>query len=164
MIKNIPNKYSLKLLADEIDQEHADTYDFLYLPFDYNVISLLSQNNCNVGYAFINFLNPSFIKHFYECFNEKKWSKFKSLKVLAQFNIDLRAYVCEAAGSAESYRALLQLQGTQPEGKAVPSHHQGFLTAIRPARKAAPEQAIVTEFFNYNLTMKRTGLTGEGNQ
>jgi uncharacterized membrane protein len=37
MIKNIPNKYSLKLLAEEIDQKHPDTYDFLYLPFDYNV-------------------------------------------------------------------------------------------------------------------------------
>lgn len=81
MIKNIPNKYSLKLLAEEIDEHHADSYDFLYLPFDYNVRGLLVQNNCNVGYAFINFLSPHFIKLFYERFNQKKWSKFKSLKV-----------------------------------------------------------------------------------
>lgn len=65
MIKNIPNKYSLKLLADEIDQDHSETYDFLYLPFDYNVLFGVIQNNCNVGYAFINFINPSFIKGFY---------------------------------------------------------------------------------------------------
>lgn len=37
MIKNIPNKYSLKLLSDEIDEKHANTYDFLYLPFDFDV-------------------------------------------------------------------------------------------------------------------------------
>lgn len=38
MIKNIPNKYSLKLLSDEIDEAHANMYDFLYLPFDFDVI------------------------------------------------------------------------------------------------------------------------------
>ena len=37
MIKNIPNKYSLAALADEIDISHPNCYDFLYLPFDYNV-------------------------------------------------------------------------------------------------------------------------------
>ena len=37
MVRNIPNKYSLKLVSDEIDASHGDCYDFLYLPFDYNV-------------------------------------------------------------------------------------------------------------------------------
>ena len=37
MIKNIPNKYSIKSLADEIDLKHANTYDFLYLPCDIKV-------------------------------------------------------------------------------------------------------------------------------
>lgn len=41
MIKNIPNKYSLKLLSDEIDEKHADRYDFLYLPFDFNVSKII---------------------------------------------------------------------------------------------------------------------------
>jgi len=42
MIKNIPNKYSLKLLSDEIDEKHANHYDFLYLPFDFDVRMRLS--------------------------------------------------------------------------------------------------------------------------
>lgn len=81
MIKNIPNKYSLKLLSDEVDEKHANHYDFLYLPFDFDVSRWVIQNNCNVGYAFINFLHPNYLKLFYENFNNKKWLKFRSVKV-----------------------------------------------------------------------------------
>lgn len=37
MIKNIPNKYTIQFLSDEIDRDHANTYDFLYLPCDIKV-------------------------------------------------------------------------------------------------------------------------------
>jgi len=37
MIKNIPNKYTVQLLAQEIDDELANSYDFLYLPCDIKV-------------------------------------------------------------------------------------------------------------------------------
>ena len=37
MIKNIPNKYTVQLLAEEIDSEMANSYDFLYLPCDIKV-------------------------------------------------------------------------------------------------------------------------------
>lgn len=40
MIRNIPNKYTVNELADEIDSEHANTYDFLYLPCDPKVVFL----------------------------------------------------------------------------------------------------------------------------
>ena len=51
MIKNIPNKYTAKALLDEIKINHKDKYDFFYLPLD------SKGNSCNIGYAFINFLN-----------------------------------------------------------------------------------------------------------
>lgn len=38
MIKNIPNKYTVQFLAEEIDREHANSYDFLYLPCDIKVL------------------------------------------------------------------------------------------------------------------------------
>ncbi|GLT52570.1 hypothetical protein SLA2020_259030 [Shorea laevis] len=74
MIKNIPNKYTSKMLLAAIDENHLGTYDFLYLPIDF-------KNKCNVGYAFINMLSPSLIIPFYEAFNGKKWEKFNSEKV-----------------------------------------------------------------------------------
>lgn len=37
MIKNIPNKYTQKMLIQAIDRNFAGTYDFLYLPIDFKV-------------------------------------------------------------------------------------------------------------------------------
>lgn len=37
MIRNIPNKYTIKDLSEEIDFYLENTYDFLYLPCDFKV-------------------------------------------------------------------------------------------------------------------------------
>ncbi|XP_031400459.1 protein MEI2-like 4 isoform X2 [Punica granatum] len=74
MIKNIPNKYTSKMLLAAIDERHRGTYDFIYLPIDF-------KNKCNVGYAFINMTDPSQIIPFYKAFDGKKWEKFNSEKV-----------------------------------------------------------------------------------
>lgn len=74
MIKNIPNKYTSKMLLAAIDERHKGTYDFIYLPIDF-------KNKCNVGYAFINMTDPRQIVPFYQSFNGKKWEKFNSEKV-----------------------------------------------------------------------------------
>ncbi|KAH7415067.1 hypothetical protein KP509_14G026200 [Ceratopteris richardii] len=74
MIKNIPNKYTSKMLLAAIDENHRGMYDFLYLPIDF-------KNKCNVGYAFINMTSPDHIIPLYQAFNGKKWEKFNSEKV-----------------------------------------------------------------------------------
>ncbi|CAG9332659.1 unnamed protein product [Blepharisma stoltei] len=76
MIKNIPNKYTQQMLLDSIDKHFSKTYDFFYLPIDF-------KNKCNVGYAFINFLEPVTIVKFYEEYNGKRWERFNSEKICA---------------------------------------------------------------------------------
>ncbi|KAK3152877.1 hypothetical protein QOZ80_2BG0164800 [Eleusine coracana subsp. coracana] len=76
VIKNIPNKYTQKMLLDVIDETHERTYDFFYLPVDL-------KNKCNVGYAFINMIYPSFIVSFHKAFTGHKWEKFNSEKVVS---------------------------------------------------------------------------------
>jgi len=65
--------------------------------------------------------------------------------------VDLRAYIRPSAGSAEPYRALLQLQGAQPEGKALSPHNQRLLPVVRLTGTPASEPALVTDFFNHNF-------------
>jgi len=86
MIKNIPNKYTSKMLLATIDEHHRGTYDFIYLPIDF-------KNKCNVGYAFINMTSAQHIIPFFQTFNGKKWEKFNSEKVasLAYARIQGRA-------------------------------------------------------------------------
>ena len=73
MIRNIPIKYTEKMLNEALIEFHGK-YDCLYLPYDY-------EKNGNKGYAFINFVNPLHILYFYERFNGKKWAHFESSKI-----------------------------------------------------------------------------------
>ena len=74
MIKNIPNKYTISSFLDEINTYFKFTYDIFYLPIDY-------VNKCNLGFAFINFVEPFHIILFYELYSGKKWKKFNSEKI-----------------------------------------------------------------------------------
>ncbi|GLU06122.1 hypothetical protein SLE2022_231800 [Rubroshorea leprosula] len=88
MIKNIPNKYSQKLLLNMLDnhcihcnEQIADgdnqplsAYDFVYLPIDFN-------NKCNVGYGFVNMTSPEATWRLYKAFHHQHWEVFNSRKI-----------------------------------------------------------------------------------
>jgi hypothetical protein len=74
MIQNIPNKYTGKRLTAEINKTSKDKYDFFYLPIDF-------KNNCNMGYAFINFIHRAYILDFYYTYDSKRWPNYNSEKV-----------------------------------------------------------------------------------
>ncbi|KAK9821128.1 hypothetical protein WJX81_004114 [Elliptochloris bilobata] len=74
MIKNVPNKYTQRMLLDTFDRRFRGEYDFFYLPIDY-------KNKCNLGYCFMNFMNAELTAECYEEFHQKRWEEFNSKKV-----------------------------------------------------------------------------------
>ena len=73
MIRNIPIKYTTKVLEKELEYFNGK-FDCLYIPFDY-------ENGGNKGYAFLNLINPYHVLLFYEVFQGKCWSFFESKKI-----------------------------------------------------------------------------------
>lgn len=74
MIKNIPNKFTINMLIDFLNQTHFGRYDFLYLRMDF-------KNKCNVGYAFVNFVSVKDVQSFYKRISGKGWKNFTSSKI-----------------------------------------------------------------------------------
>ncbi|XP_051122451.1 protein terminal ear1 [Andrographis paniculata] len=95
MIKNIPNKYSQKLLLNMLDnhcihcneqlaagdgggdggeEQPLSAYDFVYLPIDF-------INKCNVGYGFVNMTSPEATLRLYKAFHHQNWEVFNSRKI-----------------------------------------------------------------------------------
>lgn len=76
MLRNIPNKVDQLTLKEYIDETSKGLYNFLYLRIDF-------RNICNVGYAFINFVDPIDIVDFVKAKSGTRWyiaidSKYKS--------------------------------------------------------------------------------------
>ena len=74
MVRHIPNKYTLATMLEELNLDFKDKFDVFYLPIDYG-------SNANLGFAFINFVDPLHILHFYETFRGKRWRRFNSEKI-----------------------------------------------------------------------------------
>ncbi|KAL8726930.1 MAG: hypothetical protein Q9166_006387 [cf. Caloplaca sp. 2 TL-2023] len=74
MLRNIPNKIDQAMLKDIVDETSWGRYDFMYLRIDF-------ANNCNVGYAFINFEDPYYIIEFVNARSGHRWNRFNSDKV-----------------------------------------------------------------------------------
>ncbi|KAL3469388.1 meiosis protein MEI2 [Aspergillus californicus] len=74
MLRNIPNKIDQTMLKAIVDETSYGKYDFMYLRIDF-------ANNCNVGYAFINFEDPIDIIDFVKARAGRTWNCFNSDKV-----------------------------------------------------------------------------------
>lgn len=74
MVRNIPNKYSQRMLQDVFTNFGFDnTFDFLYVPADF-------FHRLNLGYCFINFKKPEFAQQFAHIFQGYHLPAFKSKK------------------------------------------------------------------------------------
>eukprot|EP00929_Paragymnodinium_shiwhaense_P056874 TRINITY_DN28475_c0_g1_i1.p1 TRINITY_DN28475_c0_g1~~TRINITY_DN28475_c0_g1_i1.p1 ORF type:complete len:477 (-),score=114.79 TRINITY_DN28475_c0_g1_i1:338-1591(-) len=79
MLRNIPNKYTQKMMVDVIRREgYTHEVDFMYLPIDF-------KNRCNVGYVFINFRTEHaclrFAAEFHQAASREKLPGFNSQKI-----------------------------------------------------------------------------------
>jgi RNA recognition motif-containing protein len=76
MLRNIPNKYTQEQLREDLEPFRL-AIDFLYLPTDF-------KNNCNLGYAFLNFSDGKVAEKFAAEYNGSRLPRFPhSPKVLA---------------------------------------------------------------------------------
>jgi hypothetical protein len=76
MIRNIPNRYTREMILTELNEKQtvSGTYDFLYLPIDF-------QNSCNLGYAFVNMVSPSAVVRLYNNMHGYPWKLSRSSKI-----------------------------------------------------------------------------------
>ncbi|KAG7098673.1 hypothetical protein E1B28_000587 [Marasmius oreades] len=75
MVKNIPNKMNCDDLIRFIGGVVERRFDFVYLRMDFS-------NNCNFGYAFVNFITVEDLLKFAKAKLGRKWNMFQSEKVL----------------------------------------------------------------------------------
>jgi hypothetical protein len=75
MIKNIPNKMTSDGLMAFINEVEPNAVDFCYLRMDFH-------NGCNVGYAFVNFIEIASLQRFAKARLGVRWGLFQSPKVL----------------------------------------------------------------------------------
>jgi len=62
MLRNLPSNCARDQLLELLTLEFTGTFDFLYMPMDF-------KNQCNMGYAFINFKNIAFCQRFVTVFH-----------------------------------------------------------------------------------------------
>ena len=73
IIRNIPIRYSISILIKELNNKFYHKFDVVYLPKDYT-------NNYNLGFGFINFIEPMHLVSFCDKYEGKKWNCFNSNK------------------------------------------------------------------------------------
>ena len=133
MIRHIPNKYSTDDLLNEIDYVCKGKYDFFYLPLD-------PENNCNLGYSFINFIDPLHIIYFYHSFKSRKWNCYKSHKEcdlsFAKFQgkIELTAHLEKNINKMEDKKKLPMLFtiNNPPPKIDLPKDYLNIIKSSRP--------------------------------
>lgn len=81
MIRNIPSRYTQNdLMVDMKDKGLGGVYDFLYMPMD-------KGTSTNVGYAFVNFIHPSYAQTCMQLFQGHRFKRPRSGGKIASVSV-----------------------------------------------------------------------------
>ena len=130
MIRNVPIKYTDKVLESEL-QQFKGKYNCLYMPFDF-------ENGGNKGYAFLNLTSPYHVLLFYEVFYNKCWMYFESKKI-CELNYAVFQGIDEIKKHANNYKGSKK-PNYYPEDKSkdiieIPSKYLHLLLKANPEMK-----------------------------
>jgi len=96
MMRNLPNKYTQRLLLTDINEAgFIGTFDFLYLPID-------TETNANKGYSFVNFSEPGFAWMFKQGYEGRRMPRFNSDKMVSVLAATLQGFDSNYAHYANS--------------------------------------------------------------
>lgn len=81
MVRNIPNHYTQRQLISELDDlGFRGTFDFLYIPLDKGTMS-------NVGYAFVNFVEPIWAERCMAAFQSYRFKRHRKIAAVSVAHI-----------------------------------------------------------------------------
>mmetsp|Transcript_33999 Transcript_33999/g.54267 ORF Transcript_33999/g.54267 Transcript_33999/m.54267 type:complete len:203 (+) Transcript_33999:64-672(+) len=128
MMRNLPNKYSQRMLIDEIeDAGFSETYDFLYLPVD-------PESNANRGYAFLNFIEASNAKKFRDHYEGTQMKRFNSTKVVSVKPATLQGFDANYA-----YYSRKRVNHGDPDSRPI-FLKEGDFAAMKAAGQGLPRK------------------------
>jgi len=106
MIRNIPSRYTQNdLMVDLKEKGLGGVYDFLYMPMD-------KGTSTNVGYAFVNFIHPSYAQTCMQLFQGHRFKRPRSAGKIASVSVahiqglekNMQHYENSAVNSAKATR------------------------------------------------------------
>lgn len=122
MLRNIPSMYTQDMLLQEIIEcmGSSDSFDFFYLPWDL-------QNDCNVGYAFVNFRDVASAERCTRIFTNFNFRNFDSRRTCRVYPAhiqglenNLRHLMDRAVSEAHSHYPIIMWKGEKLKlGKVI---------------------------------------------
>lgn len=140
MLRNIPSKYTQDMLLEELIDcmGSSDIFDFFYLPWD-------QQNNCNIGYAFVNFRTTAAAERCSRLFTNFSFRRCDSQKICRVYPAHIQGLennvlhlMDRAVSEARSHYPIVMWKGEKLKlGKviaALDSQHRTITPASAPGK------------------------------
>merc|ERR1711959_791704 len=126
MLRNIPNDYNFHMLKELVDSfGFRGQYDFLYLPVDF-------RKGANIGYAFVNAVNPATARQIREAFDGfEDWAVQSGKTCEVSWSFPQQGL----AEHVERYRNSPVMHESTPRNYQPRIYHNGYEVQFPPPTK-----------------------------